>query len=186
MEKEEIFIYIYIVILMARAIVPESFLPIYYGFVLSVPIARLILFKEFYIFAVNMRDTGKSLALNGIASIASIVIIVAMGFFFKNFNWILLSAYSIWSYLLMIVIAMVQELVFRYYVEGSLTKYFSKPISIAATSLVSSIVFIQTPMIAFSYLVMGLFIGWVFEQTKDIYGATLSHFLIYLFTMVMV
>ncbi len=186
MEKEELFIYIYIAILISKSLLPQIVLLVYYGFIISMPIARLIWFKESYIFAVNLRDTGKSIAYNIIASIVSVSIIISIGLLFKNFNWVLLSTYSVSDYVKMIVIAMVQELIFRYYVEGTLTKYFSKPISIIATSIASSIVFIATPIIALSYLVMGLFIGWVFEQTKDIYGATLSHFIIYLFTMVMV
>jgi len=77
-------------------------------------------------------------------------------------------------------------MLFRYFIQGNLVNYFGKIAGIAAASLISAVLFYPDIWMSIIFLLMGLVVGWVFSNTKDIYGATISHFMIYLFAVIMV
>ena len=184
--QKKILFYLFIGFLLTRWLYSGNLLTIYTIITFTIPFIYFFRKKDYHLFAFDVKDTLQSIGINLVFSIGFIVFMLLIGLIFSNFSWISLFGLSINSVLILFAISFFQEMLFRYFLENIFVNEFGKIIGIIITSIISSIVVFPPITMSLVYLIMGLFIGWVFEQTKDIYGATFAHFLIYLFAFIMV
>lgn len=134
-----------------------------------------------------MRDTPQSIGINLIFSIGFIVVLILIGFLTNNNNWILLLNNNVFQLISAIMVSFFQEMLFRYFIQRFfVTMTNSTFLGIIITSIISGLTLLPSFGESIVYLFMGLVIGYIFEKTKDIYGATLANFLISSFARVMV
>jgi len=162
------------------------FTTIYTLLLIFVPLIYLWKKKGFYLFNFNIKDSIQSIGLNTGISVVFVCIIMFISLFFNNINWLNLLSINFLDILKILVIAFFQEMFFRYFVQENMVKYTNKILGILLTSLIFAITAFPPISISIIYLIMSLYIGWIFENTKDIYGATFANFIVSLIVFVMV
>ena len=176
-------IYLFIAFLLLRPFLHGTPLFAYYIIALTAPLIHFAVKKDYHLFAFDYKDTIQSVVLNIAISSVLAVILLVFGMGTRNFNWVAIGTMNL---PLIFVSSFLQEMLFRYFLEGNLNRTLTAPFSILITSAVSAFVVSPPLLMGIVYFVMGICIGWIFEQTKDIYGATIGHFILYLFALVMI
>ena len=171
---------LFCLIIALRVVLNWFILPsIYTLIIFIVPLAYFLYKKDYYIFYFNTSDTLPSIRVNLVFAIGFITLILVGSLFFKNYSWALLSDKNSLDLILGLLVSFFQEMLFRYFLQGTIVKLTNSTIkSIIFTSVLNGAVFLPSILESIVFLIAGLFIGYIFEKTKDIYGATLANFLI--------
>ncbi|VVB75231.1 Uncharacterised protein [Candidatus Tiddalikarchaeum anstoanum] len=177
---------VFVIFVISRALITQIIPPLLYTIIIfSVPLVYFIYKREFYLFYFNLTDTLPSIGINLTFSIIFIMFLLVGGFLFGNYNWVLLLTSSISDIILGLLTSFFQEMLFRYFIQYWFFKMTNNDLlSIILTSVASSIVLLPSIVESFTYLIMGLVIGYIFYKTKDIYGATMANWIISTFIRV--
>jgi len=174
-------LFIIFAVFVSLRLVITHFLPpiVYTAVVFLVPIAYFIVKKDYFLFYFNISDTLPSVGINLSFAVGFVAVLLFIGFLIGNYSWVLLINKTFTDFLLSGISSFLTELLFRYFIQGVMVKLTGSTIkSVIATSILSGIVLIPSVIESISFLIMGLVIGYIFEKTKDIYGATLANWII--------
>ncbi|PIU62428.1 hypothetical protein COX58_00675 [archaeon CG_4_10_14_0_2_um_filter_Archaea_38_6] len=186
MDWKKLFFILFLLILPLRWLLNDYFLTAYTVFIFIIPFVQFLKNKDYHLFFFDKEDTLQSVGINVGYALVFIVVLFLVGVFTGNFGWAIIYGLSWDFFMKILLISFFQEMLFRYFIQGNLVNYFGKIAGIAAASLISAVLFYPDIWMSIIFLLMGLVVGWVFSNTKDIYGATISHFMIYLFAVIMV
>ncbi len=182
MNKELIVLFLTLFFAYSQFFTPIIPLWVVYGIILLIPIIRLVVKEDYHIFAFDITDTMQSITLNSIFSVGLIIVLLIIGIITNRTSIIAYSSPGTIELFFGLLISFFQELFFRYYLQetiGVLLKNTNN--SVLLTSIISSSFFIPKWEIIIAFFIMGLFFGWIYSKTKDIYGITLGHFILSLF-----
>ncbi|MBN1923264.1 MAG: CPBP family intramembrane metalloprotease [Nanoarchaeota archaeon] len=179
--------FIFAALMLARYFLSGIFLTIYTVIIFGVPFIYLFFNKHFHLFAFDVKDTLQSIMINLLSSVGFVILMLLVGWATSNFSWVILTRISAFVILRVVIVAFFHEILFRYFIQQNMVNYVGNTyIGIIITSFISAVIVSPPIITGIVYFFMGLFIGWVFEKTKDIYGAVLADSLISLFALVMV
>lgn len=185
MDKKRIILYMFIIFLLTRWFYTGTLSLIYTIITFLIPLIVLVKRKDYHLFAFAIEDTIPSLMINiGYALLFSFVLFI-IGFAANEFDFVIFFGLDLILILRILFISFLQELLFRYFLQRNLINYHGKLIGILITSFVSSVLVFPPITMSLTFFFMGLIIGWVFNKTNDIYGATIAHFLIQTVSIVM-
>jgi membrane protease YdiL (CAAX protease family) len=153
-----------------------------YLVIFGVPVIRLIIKKDYHIFSFDLTDTMQSLTLNSVFGIGFVIILIIIGFMIGRSSIVAFSSPGLIGGFFGILISLFQELFFRYYLQETFELLLKNTNnSIILASIVSASFFVPKWEVMIGFFIMGLFLGWVYSRTRDIYGITVAHFIISLF-----
>ena len=153
-----------------------------YLIIFTAPIIRLVLRRDYHLFSFDITDTMQSVTLNSLFAIAFIIVLLFVGFFTKRTSIITYTNPTFSGLFFGLMLSFFQELFFRYYLQETLQQRLKNTtFSVALASLISASFFLPNLVTMICFFIMGLFFGWIYDKTKDIYGITIGHFIISLF-----
>ena len=185
MDKKRVLFYLFVGFLLTRWFYSGVFSLIYTLIIFLTPLIVLIKKRDFHLFTFNVTDTIPSIVINVGYSLGFALLLFIIGFAIQEFNFVMFYSLETITLLQVLFISFSQEILFRYFVQAKLIEYTDKWRGIGLTSLISALVNFPPLSMSLTFLFMSLIIGWVFENTKDIYGATIAHFLIQTTALVM-
>lgn len=185
MERKTIFFYAFIILLLTRWLYSDALSLIYTIVIFLVPLIVLIRRKDYHLFALNVEDTIPSIVVNVGYALVFAFILFMIGWAGNDFSFVMFYGLELIVFLRVLFISFLQELLFRYFLQGELIKLYGKWIGIIVTSVISAVIIFPPLSMSLTFLFMGLIIGWVFHKTNDVYGATLAHFLIQTVSLIM-
>lgn len=155
---------------------------IVYLLIFTVPIIRMVTRKDYHLFSFDLTDTIQSVTLNSLFALGLVTVLTFIGLIIKRTSIVAFTSPDTIEAFFGLLMSLFQELFFRYYIQETLeTLLENANKSIFLTSIISASFFIPKWEVIIVFFIMGLFFGWIYNKTKDIYGITIGHFIISLF-----
>jgi len=155
-----------------------AFLAIHTIIIFSAPIVYIIYNRHYHIFKFDINDTSQSVLLNFFFGILALIFILFVPAFFGNFNWVNIFGLSPNLVMLLFLLSLNYELLIRYFLGGFFEKRFGQLAGIILPSIIGGLIFLPDLLSAASFFLGGLFFGYTFSKTNDIYGVALGGFII--------
>lgn len=176
--KSDYFYYFFIVFIFLRFFLSGAFLTVHTLIVFSVPLIYIVYNKHYHIFKFDINDTIQSVLFDSLFGFVACILILFVSAYFGNLNWINIFEISNNLMLLLFLLSFNFELLIRYFFQGFFEKKFGTMMGIIIPSLIGSLLFLPDLLSAASFFLAGLFFGYIFSKTNDIYGATIGGFII--------
>lgn len=171
---------LFVLFVASRFFINNLIPPLFYTVItFFVPIVYFLYKKDYYIFYFNTSDTLPSIGINISFAVGFVMAAILIGFYFKDYSWVFLL-YS--NPLLALPVSLMQEMLFRYFIQNNILKLTESKIkAIVFTSIISAVVLLPSFLDSIAFFIIGIAVGYIFDKTQDIYGATLANLIISLF-----
>lgn len=176
--KSDFFYYFFIAFIFLRFFLSGAFLAVHTLITFSVPLIYIIYNKHYHIFKFDINDTVQSILLNSLFGFFACIVLLFGSAYFGNFNWVNIFEVSTNLMILMLLISFNYELLIRYFFQGFFEKRFGALIGIIIPSLIGGLILLPDLLSAGSFFIAGLFFGYIFSKTNDIYGIAIGGFMI--------
>lgn len=173
----KLLVYSFIIFLLLGLLLDGELKSVHSIISLSIPLMYLIKHKGYYMFKFDIKDTLQSVTINAGSALILSLLLIFITSFTGEFKWVLLFGLSTYTILKILLFSFLQELLFRFLIQGELVQMHGLLKGVLFTSVLTSVMNYSTIWVSLIYLLISLIIGWVFEKTKDIYGVTLAHFI---------
>jgi membrane protease YdiL (CAAX protease family) len=176
--KSDCYYYAFIAFIFLRFLLSGAFLSVHTIIIFSAPIVYVIYSRHYHIFRFDINDTMQSILLNFFFGIIALIFILFVPAFFGNFDWVGIFELSPNLMILLFLLSLNYELLIRYLLGGFFEKRFGQLAGIIFPSIIGGLIFLPDLLSAVSFFLGGLFFGYIFSKTNDIYGAALGGFII--------
>ncbi|MDD2678472.1 MAG: hypothetical protein PHS81_01155, partial [Candidatus Nanoarchaeia archaeon] len=172
------YFYAFIAFIFLRLLLSGPFLAVHTIIVFSVPILYVVLNKHYHILKFDINDTIQSVITLFVFSFTVCFFLLFAGIYLGNFNWVNIFDFS-WDFsLLMLLLSFNYELLIRYFFQGFFEKKFGSIIAIILSSFIGGAIFLPDYLSAGVFFGCGLFFGFIFSKTNDMYGVSIGGFLL--------
>jgi len=176
--KEEYYYYAFIAFIALRFFLSGIFSALHTIIVFSIPFGYIVLKKHYHIFKFEINDTLQGVLFDSLFAFVFCVIIIFGSIYLGNINWIRIFDFSSNFIMLLFLISFNYEILVRYFLQGFFERRFGEIFAIPLASLCGALLFLPDFFSAISFFIAGLFFGFIFSKTNDIYGATIGGFII--------
>jgi len=176
--KSDYFYYFFAAFIFVRFFLSGIVLTVHTIIVFSTPLIYIIYNKHYHIFKFDINDTVQSVLFDFLFGALMLIVIVFGSIYSGSFNWVNIFEIPTSMILLLAMLSINYELLIRYFFGGFFEKKFGTIIGIAVSSLIGGLIFLPDLLSAASFFVCGLFFGYIFSKTNDIYGPSLGGFII--------
>jgi membrane protease YdiL (CAAX protease family) len=176
--KSDYFYYFFIAFIFLRFFLNGIFLTIHTLIVFSVPLIYIVYNKHYHIFKFDINDTLQSVLFNFIFSFIMFILILAGAAYFGNLNWVNIFDIPYNFILLLLLLSFNYELLIRYFFQNFFIRRFGGLIGVIIPSLIGGLILLPDFLSSITFFISGLFFGFIFSKTNDIYGISFGGLII--------
>jgi membrane protease YdiL (CAAX protease family) len=178
MNMKEYYYYIFVAFIFLKFFLSGIFLTFHTIIIFLVPILYILYNKHYHIFKFEFNDTIQSILFNSLVGFAAALILIVVSGYYGNMNWVNIFTLPFNLTALLFLLSFNYELLIRYFFQNFFEKRFGKILGIILPCLVGSLIFLPDLLSASVFFIVGLFFGYFFSKTNDIYGVTIGGFII--------